>query len=134
MNILEMIQLSASLATIVTIVFLFLEQRKQKLAVNNQVYQNFVNNSLEIDRMLIAAPAYRKYIYGNASMDALSAEELDYLMCMTELIADVIDNYDVFKDTIPEQKKEPWEKFVKTVTSSSAWNMFMQESGDWYYN
>lgn len=128
------IQLLIAIATLVTALATFItlfylkrqmrmqtdQMRIQTVSTNSQVYQNFVNNSLEIDRMLIQYPQFRKYVYGN---DPLSKNDPDYdlIMGIEKLVVDVVENIKVFENEIPAKYIDGWMNFVKDVESSSAY-------------
>lgn len=131
MNVTEWIQVLASLATIVTILFLFFQSRMQTLSTKNQVYQNFVSNSLEIDKVLIQYPQFRKYIYGNEPLDT-SNPDWDQIMGIEELIVDVVENIEVFMNEIPANRIDGWMEFVAQMRSSSAYREFKNNYSKWY--
>ena len=131
MDIAEYIQITASLATIITILFLFFQSRAMTLSTRNQVYQNFVSNSLEIDRVLIEYPQFRKYIYGNEPLDR-SNPDWDKIMGIEELIVDVVENIEVFKNEIPANRIDGWMEFVAQTRSSSAYKEFRDNYSKWY--
>ena len=128
------IQLLIAIATLVTALATFItlfylkrqmrmqtdQMRIQTVSTNSQVYQNFVNNSLEIDRMLIQYPQFRKYVYGT---DPLSKNDPDYdlIMGIEKLVVDVVENIKVFENEIPAKYIDGWMNFVKDVESSSAY-------------
>ena len=131
MDIAGWIQVTASLATIFTIMFLFFQSRMQTLSTKNQVYQNFVSNSLEIDRVLIEYPQFRKYIYGNEPLDR-SNPDWDQIMGIEELVVDVVENIEVFRNEIPEDRVEGWMEFVAQTRASSAYREFNDNYSKWY--
>ena len=50
------LQVAASIATVITIFFLIQQLR-------NQIYSTFVQGALEIDCIMISYPEYRKYVF-----------------------------------------------------------------------
>ena len=123
--------LVTALITFVTVCFLYRQIKMQTVSTNNQVYQNFVNNSLEIDRTLIQYPQFRKYVYGNEPLDS-SNPDYELIMSVEELIVDVVENIDVFKKEIPEEYVDGWDNFVELVKKSSAYDEFINHYGYWY--
>ena len=95
------------------VAFVFLtENTILRTTIKNQIYQNFVNNSLEIDRMLIEHPQFRKYIYGNETVNK-DTLDLDLLMSMIELVNDVVENIYVYEKYIPKKTQNGMAEFRK---------------------
>jgi len=101
-QIIEVVQLLASIVTIITVVFLFYQSKIQTISTKNQVYQNFVSNSLEIDHVLIKYPHLRKYVYGNTRIRE-DEVDVELLMSVIELMIDVVENIHVSKITSPRR-------------------------------
>jgi len=124
-------QLVASTATAITVLFLVYQIRLQTISTNNQIYQNFVSNSLEIDKALIAHPELRKYIYGNEPVDPEKVN-VDLLLSVEELVVDVVENVKIFENQIPRENLIGWKNFIRRVESSSGFEYFMEACGHWY--
>ncbi len=124
-------QLVASTATAITVLFLVYQIRLQTVSTNNQIYQNFVSNSLEIDKALIAHPELRKYIYGNEPVDPEKVN-VDLLLSVEELVVDVVENVKIFEKQIPRENLIGWKNFIRRVESSSGFEYFMEACGHWY--
>ena len=131
MDWIALIQLVATAITLLTLVFLYLQIRVQIISTNNQVYQNFVNNSLEIDRILISYPEMRQYVYSDVHIDPEKVD-IPRLMSITELLIDVMENIEIFKEQIPKDRIDGWMAFVDAVKNSSAYRMYMDIHGSWY--
>jgi hypothetical protein len=131
MESIEIAQLIASLATAVTVLFLVYQIRLQTVSTNNQIYQNFVSNSLEIDKALIAHPELRKYIYGNEPIDP-DKVDVNLLLSVEELVVDVVENVKIFEKQIPHDNLIGWKNFIRRVESSSGFDYFMDACGHWY--
>ena len=125
-------QLITSVATLVTVLFLFYQIRMQTISTNNQVYQNFVSNSLSIDRVLIEHPEMREYVYSNTPIDPQKVN-IPLMMGIIELMIDVMENIEVFKDQIPKERLGGWMQFIADVRESSAYKYYMsQTTASWY--
>ena len=131
MDWIALVQLIATVATLLTLVVLYIQIRVQSISTKNQVYQNFVNNSLEIDRILIQYPEMRQYVYSDTPINRESVD-IPLLMSITELLIDVLENIEVFKDQIPRERIKGWMDFVTTVENSSAYKMYIEVHGSWY--
>lgn len=131
MDLANTIQILTITFSAITLVFLLYQSKVQTTTTKNQIYQNFVNNSLEIDRMFVAHPEFRAYIYGNKE---IKPEEVDIelLMSATELFIDAVENIYVFEDDIPKNRRDGWLKFAKQVESSSAYAFYLKNNGEWY--
>ena len=125
-------QLIASLATLVTLIVLLYQVRMQTVSTDNQVYQNFVSNSLSIDNVLIEHPEMREYVYGDTPIDPKKVD-VPLLMSIIELMIDVMENIEVFKKQIPKERLGGWMNFVSDVKQSSAYKYYMsQKEESWY--
>lgn len=80
MDLANTIQILTITFSAITLVFLLYQSKVQTTTTKNQIYQNFVNNSLEIDRMFVAHPEFRAYIYGNKE---IKPEEVDIELLMS---------------------------------------------------
>ncbi len=101
--------------------------------INSQIYQNFVANSLEIDRILIEKPYLRKYVYYGEPVDE-NTENLDEIMSFVELIMDISENIELYKKYIPKSRKEGWLIFVNDLKCTPAYKFYIKKHGDWYKN
>jgi len=138
MGYLDWVSVAASIATVLTVIFLIYQIRMetkatelQTAATKSQVYQNFVTNSMEIDHILIEHPEMRKYVYSDAEIGA--DVDMDLLMGIEELIVDVVENAEIFRDQIPEDRRIGWDKFIKQVKGSSAYQKYKELGySEWY--
>ncbi len=124
-------QLITSTATAITVLFLVYQIRLQTISTNNQIYQNFVSNSLEIDKALIAHPELRMYIYGNEPVNPEKVN-VNLLLSVEELVVDVVENVKIFEKQIPRENLIGWKNFIRKVESSSGFEYFMETCGHWY--
>lgn len=112
--------------------FLIIKQINQfNMSLRSQVYQELINNSLEIDKLLIEKPELRKYIYGDAIVSA-DIPEVDQIMSLMEMIVDVLDNLGAQYKFIPKSEKEGWQLYAKQILSSPAAEYFITENGSWF--
>lgn len=128
MDLLDFITILISVASLVGLIY---QSYNLKATINSQIYQNFVANSLEIDRILIERPELRKYIYYCEPIDE-NTEDLDRILSLIELIVDVSENIEVYEKYIPKARKEGWFKFIKDVKSTPAYVFYMRKHADWY--
>lgn len=116
------IEFCALIISIITILFLIYQTRIQTITTKNQIYQNFVNNSLEIDRALIEHPEMRDYVYGNKEVDEAKVD-VNLLMSIEELLVDVVENIYVFRNSLPAKRREGWMEFARNVRQSPAYEI-----------
>ena len=117
MELADIIQILTITFSAITLVFLLYQSKVQTTTTKNQIYQNFVNNSLEIDRMLVEHPEFREYIYGTKKIDEKEVD-VNLLMSATELVIDAVENIYVFEDNIPKDRWKGWMKFAEQVEGS----------------
>lgn len=131
MELADTIQILTITFSAITLVFLLYQSKVQTTTTKNQIYQNFVNNSLEIDRMLVEHPEFRAYIYGKKE---IKPEEVDteLLMSATELVIDAVENIYVFEDDIPKDRRDGWLKFAEQVEGSTAYRFYLDNTKGWY--
>lgn len=131
MELADTIQILTITFSAITLVFLLYQSKVQTTTTKNQIYQNFVNNSLEIDRMLVEHPEFREYIYGTKKIDEKEVD-VNLLMSATELVIDAVENIYVFEDNIPKDRWKGWMKFAEQVEGSSAYEYYLDHIGGWY--
>ncbi len=102
-----------------------------KQTINSQIYQNFVANSLEIDRILIEKPELRKYVYYGEPIDE-NTENLDQILSFIELVVDISENIEVYKKYIPKSRKDGWFAFVNDLKKTPAYEFYMTKHKEWY--
>ena len=119
------------LISIISVMGLIYQSIILKNTINSQIYQNFVVNSLEIDRLLIEYPELRKYVYNNEPVND-KTENLDRIMSMIELITDITENIDVYNKYIPKSRKIGWMNFVRDVKKTPAYKYYINIYGNWF--
>lgn len=102
-----------------------------KRTLDNQIYESFISNSLEIDRLLIEYPEMRKYVYYGERVDE-STPDLDRIMSIVEFVVDAVENIEVYKKYIPKNRREGWLKFVRDVTRTPAFEYYSKIHGTWF--
>lgn len=102
-----------------------------KRTLDNQIYETFISNSLEIDRLLIEYPEMRKYVYYGEKVDE-NTPDLDRLMSIVEFVVDAVENIEVYKNYIPRNRREGWLRFVNDVTHTPAFEYYMKIHGKWF--
>ena len=128
MDLFNFITLLISVASLVGLIY---QSYNLKATINSQIYQNFVANSLEIDRILIEKPELRKYIYYGEPVDE-NTEDLDRILSFIELVVDISENIEVYKKYIPESRKEGWFTFVNDIKKTPAYKFYMSRHKEWY--
>ncbi len=128
MDLFDILTLIISVAGLVGVIYQSINLQK---TINSQIYQNFVANSLEIDRILIEYPHLRKYVYYGEKVDE-NTEELERLMSLVELIVDVSENVEVYRKYIPKARKKGWFRFINDVKNTSAYDFYMKRHQHWY--
>ncbi|MBQ8000349.1 MAG: hypothetical protein IJ298_03935 [Ruminococcus sp.] len=121
----------ASVVEVITLVALIYQSINLQATINNQIYQSFLNNSLEIDRILIEYPQFRKYVYGNEPIDE-NTKDIERIMSVMELMIDVSENIEIYKKYIPKSRRKGWMCFVEDVKKSSAYSYYMERYSRWY--
>ncbi|MBQ2828284.1 MAG: hypothetical protein IJF20_03465 [Clostridia bacterium] len=128
MDLFDIITLLFSLASLVGLIY---QSINLKQTINSQIYQNFVANSLEIDRILIEKPELRKYVYYGEPVDE-NTENLNQILSFIELVIDVSENIEVYKKYIPKSRREGWFNFVKDTKKTPAYKFYMEKHKEWY--
>ena len=116
---------------IVSLIALIYQSINMRTTIENQIYQSFINNSVELDKILIERPEIRKYVYDNEIVDD-NTEDLDRVMSTIELIVDITENIDVYKKFIPASRRDGWLAFVKDMENTSAYLYYMEKYAHWY--
>lgn len=128
MKIYDIITIIISIAGLLGVIY---QSMNLRATINSQIYQNFVANSLEIDRILIEYPYLRKYVYGEESVTE-ETENLDQIMSFIELVNDITENIEIYKKYIPASRRKGWMAYVEDVKGTSAYHFYMRRYGDWY--
>lgn len=128
MDLFDIITLLFSLASLVGLIY---QSINLKQTINSKIYQNFVANSLEIDRILIEKPELRKYVYYGEPVDE-NTENLNQILSFIELVIDVSENIEVYKKYIPKSRREGWFNFVKDTKKTPAYKFYMEKHKEWY--
>ncbi|MBQ9428687.1 MAG: hypothetical protein IJU41_03985 [Clostridia bacterium] len=126
--ILEIVAIAISL---ISLVVALLQSLALKKTLDNQIYESFVSNSLEIDRMLIEHPEIRKYIYYGEPIDE-NTPDLNRIMSVIEFVVDAVENIEVYEKYIPKSRRDGWLKFVYDVTHTPAYEYYSKKHGKWY--
>lgn len=102
-----------------------------KVTIDNQIYQSFIHNSIEVDKVLIEYPNIRKYVYDD---DPISddTEDLDRIMSVIELLVDITENIEVYMEYIPKSCRDGWRQFVNDIQSTHAYQYYMGKYGHWF--
>lgn len=128
MDLFDWITILISLASLIGLIY---QSINLKATINSQIYQNFVQNSLEIDRILIEKPELRKYVYYGEPVND-KTENLDQIMSFIELTVDISENIEVYEKYIPKSRKEGWMNFVNDLKKTSAYHYYMSKHKEWY--
>lgn len=122
------------LAIVISVISLFAALYQSlglKRTLDNQIYESFISNSLEIDRLLIEYPEMRKYVYYGEKVDE-NTPDLDRIMSIVEFVVDAVENIEVYKKYIPKNRREGWMKFVRDVTHTPACEYYNKIHGTWF--
>lgn len=128
MDLFDIITLLISAVSLIGVIY---QSINLKQTINSQIYQNFVANSLEIDRILIEKPELRKYVYYGKPIDE-NTENLDQILSFIELVVDITENIEVYKKYIPKSRQEGWLEFVKDIKKTPAYGFYMEKHKEWY--
>lgn len=115
----------------VSLVGLIYQSINLKQTIHSQIYQNFVANSLEIDRILIEKPELRKYVYYGEPVDE-KTENIDQILSFIELVIDISENIEVHKKFIPKARRDGWFAFVNDTKKTPAYKFYMEKHKEWY--
>lgn len=127
----DFVGIATSLIGVISLVALVYQSYNLRVTINNQIYQSFITNSVEIDKTLIDYPQIRKYVYDNAPLPE-SQEELDRILSTMELIVDITENIEVYNKYIPKIRREGWMRFVHDVQKTNAYRYYMNKYGKWF--
>ncbi|MDR1184987.1 MAG: hypothetical protein LBK67_09350 [Coriobacteriales bacterium] len=127
----NIIGIVTSVIGVVSLVALIYQAYNLRITIGNQIYQSFVTNSIEIDKILIKYPHLRKYVYDNEPVDD-STDELDRIMSVIELMTDITENIEVYRKYIPKTRYDGWMQFVKDTQRTGAYRYYMEKYGKWY--
>ncbi len=127
----DIFNIIATIVSVASVIALIYQTINLKETINSQIYQNFVANSVEIDRILIDNPELRKYVYDGEPVDE-NTENLDKILAMVEMIVDITENLEVYEKYIPKSRRYGWMSFVSDVKSTPAYEFYMQKNQGWY--
>lgn len=127
----EIFNIVTLLISVISLFAVIYQNHNLKQTINSQIYQNFVANSLEIDRILIEKPWLRKYVYYGEPVNE-ETENLDEILSFVELIIDISENIEVYKNFIPKSRKKGWSRFVDDMKSTPAYKFYMEKNHNWY--
>lgn len=127
----EIFNIVTLLISVISLFAVIYQNHNLKQTINSQIYQNFVANSLEIDRILIEKPWLRKYVYYGEPVNE-ETENLDEILSFVELIIDISENIEVYKNFIPKSRKKGWLRFVGDMKSTPAYKFYMERNHNWY--
>jgi len=127
----DMIGIITTVVGLVSLIALIYQSYNLRVTIGNQIYQSFVGNSVEIDKILTEYPHIRKYVYDNEPVDN-NTEDLDRIMSVIELIIDITENIEVYKKYIPITRRDGWLQFVKDTQSTSAYKYYLARYRKWY--
>ena len=128
MDLFDILTLVISLVSLIGLIY---QSINLKQTINSQIYQNFVANNLEIDRILIERPYLRKYVYYGEPVDE-NTENLDEILSFIEFVIDISENIELYKNYIPKSRKSGWLSFVKDIKSTPAYEFYCKKHGEWY--
>lgn len=128
MSLIEIITLAISIISLVAVIY---QSINLKLTIESQIYQSFITNSLEIDKVLVEHPHLRKYVYYNEEVND-NTENLDEIMSLIELIIDTTENVEVYKKYIPKSRRDGWLVFVEDMKKTSAYKYYMKKHFLWF--
>lgn len=116
---------------VISLLALIYQTINLRITISNQIYQSFINNSIEIDKILIQYPNICKYVYDGISVED-TTEDLDRIMSVVELIIDASENIDIYKRYIPKSRLGGWMQFVKDTQKTPAYKYFMDKHKEWF--
>ena len=127
----DVIDVVLMIAELVGLIALIYQSINLKVTIGNQIFESFVSNSLEIDRILIEYPQIRKYVYGGKPVDE-NTEDIDRIIAVVEMIVDISENIEVYKRYIPKNRRKGWMKFVEDIKKTPSYEYYMKQCGEWY--
>ena len=127
----EWFDIIATIISIASLIGLIYQSINLQATINSQIYQNFVANSLEIDRLLIEHPELRTYVYYGENVDE-NTENLDQLMSLIEFIVDATENIEVYQKYIPKSRRDGWMQFVYDVKHTPAYEFYIKKHQSWF--
>ena len=102
-----------------------------KVTIDNQIYQSFIHNSVEVDKILIEYANIRKYVYDGVPISD-DTEDLNRIMSVIELLVDITENIEVYMKYIPISRRDGWRQFVIDMQSTPAYQYYMVKYGSWF--
>lgn len=127
----DILGIVTSILGLTSLVALIYQSINLRTTIGNQIYQSFICNSVEVDKILTEYPHIRKYVYDNTDVDD-DTEDLDRIMSVVELIIDITENIEVYKKYIPKSRLEGWMQFVKDTQNTPAYHYYMKKYGKWF--
>ena len=125
------LEIVAIVISVVSLVAALYQSFGLKKTLDNQIYESFISNSLEIDRLLIEYPEIRKYVYYGEPVDD-NTPDIDRIMSVIEFVVDAVENIEVYKKYIPKSRRDGWLKFVDDVTHTPAYEYYNEKHGLWF--
>ena len=142
----QIVQLIASVATIITVGFLIIQIRLQNKttvdqieSTKNQIYTSFVEDCLKLDQLMIQYPECRKYNLepGDKQIVYEITDELlkNRVLSIEELIIDSLENVCTYLDFIPENQRVTWIDYIESMRLTPAFKYYTEDyNPDWYSN
>jgi hypothetical protein len=132
MNVTLAVTVSGDAILAATMVVFLLQARYMTRSTRSTVYQTVADQMMSIDRLFVEHPELRQYFYGNGLPPA-EVLDRERVAAATELLVDFMDNVTKQARQIPEYLSGTWEKYFRTIASTSpSLRAFWSEHRDWY--
>ena len=81
--------------------------------LKNQLYASFIKDVLEIDKILIKYPEYRKYIVESDPLPKyMKSDDLNRLLSIEEMVIDSMENVAAHLSKIPKNQSRTWYDYL----------------------
>lgn len=127
----EAISVITAVIAFVSLIAVIYQSINLKMTIDNQIYQSFIHNSVEVDEILIEYPNIRKYVYDGVPISD-DTEDLDRIMSVIELLVDITENIEVYINYIPKSRRDGWQQFVNDMQGTPAYQYYMGRYGNWF--
>ena len=121
--VLEHINDTATLISLVNVLLFFVNvllffvnyssYKTLKDQLENQLYASFIKDVLEIDKILIKYPEYRKYIVESEPLPKyMKSDDLNRLLSIEEMVIDSMENVAAHLSKIPKNQSRTWYDYL----------------------
>lgn len=108
------------LLALLGLIFQALQTMSLSRATKAQVYQSLVASWVDLDKLLLADPRLRAYVYGDSELPEGPDEFVVSVLTVVDIAMNVADLTLQLEHHLPRSVREPWHAAARAVLSSPA--------------